>query len=251
MADQCYLRRRRTGCGMSLFRVASTFIVSVVITGVCAAQSAAGLVDQFNTTHVFWQQFDVARKIVELHDASVLTRLEGWLTNDDRHLRGNAAFVFASLGDPRGLDVITAMLSDASERHQGQGIGGGLWSLAGQIGADRYYAVHLLGELRDARAIPVLAGLLDDKRVNYKVAWALGEIGGSAAIRLLLQMVRDNNPDVRVTAINALGKLGATEALPILKTLLDDNERSHFDKLITVAEAARGAIAKLEAKSGG
>ncbi len=231
---------------MDLLRYAAPFAISLAIAGMCGAQSADALVDQFNTTHVFWQQFDVAQKIVERHDASVLPRLEGWLSNDDRHLRGNAAFVFARLGDSRGLDVITAMLSDVSARREGQGVGSGVWSFPAQISADRYYAVHLLGKLRDARAIPVLAGLLDDERVNYKVAWALGEIGGRAAVQLLLKMLRDNSSDVRVNAIDALASLGAVEALPVLKTLLSDDEQSHFGKLVSVAEAARAAVAKLE-----
>jgi hypothetical protein len=34
---------------------------------------------------------------------------------EDRHLRGNAAFIYAWLGDPRGFDVIAAILSDRSE----------------------------------------------------------------------------------------------------------------------------------------
>ncbi len=46
----------------------------------------------------------------------------------------------------------------------------------GQIRADRYYAVHLLGELGNNRAVDVLVPMLADAQVNYKVAWALGKI---------------------------------------------------------------------------
>src|SRR5262249_13555369 len=153
---------KQTACGMNLLRIAWSFVISFAIASMCNAQSADSLVDQFNTTTVFWQQFEVAKKIVELHDASVFPRLEGWLTNDGGDLRGNVAFVFDRLGDSRGLDVITAMLRDVSERGKGQGIGSGVWSNSAQMSADRYYSVHLLGELRDARAVPVLAGLLND-----------------------------------------------------------------------------------------
>jgi HEAT repeat protein len=79
-------------------------------------QSLFELVEQFKTTKVFWQQFEVAKRIVELHDLSVLPLLKPWLTDDDRHLRGNVAFVFASLGDESGFDVIAAMLGDKSDR---------------------------------------------------------------------------------------------------------------------------------------
>ncbi len=49
----------------------------------------------------------MAKKIVVLHDKSVLQPLESWLGNEDMHRRGNAAFIFASLGDDRGFQVIT------------------------------------------------------------------------------------------------------------------------------------------------
>jgi HEAT repeat protein len=89
---------------------------------------------------VFWQQFDVAKAIVATNDTSVIPKLLSWLTHEDRHLRGNAGFVFARFGDARGFDVIAAILRDHSERPEGQGIPGGRWSLQGQIRADRYYA---------------------------------------------------------------------------------------------------------------
>ena len=53
----------------------------------------------------------------------------------------------------------------------------GRYKVALQIAADRYYAAHLLGDLRDPLAIPVLVPLLKDKEVNSIVPWALGEIG--------------------------------------------------------------------------
>src|SRR5688572_26339158 len=34
------------------------------------------------------------------------------LTHDDRHLRGNVAFVLGRLGDPRGFETIAAILAD-------------------------------------------------------------------------------------------------------------------------------------------
>ena len=41
-------------------------------------------------------------------------------------------------------------------------------------------------------------------------------------------------------------KLDAKEALPKIRALLGDHERSHFDRLVPVADAAREAIIKLE-----
>jgi HEAT repeat protein len=54
---------------------------------------------------------------------------------------------------------------------------------------------------------------------------------------------------MRVLAIYALVELKATEALPSLRQLLGDNERSNFGKLESVDEAAQAAIAKLQSET--
>jgi HEAT repeat protein len=143
------------------------------------------LLRQFEGERVFWRQFEVARAIVAANDASVLPRLEPWLTHEDRHLRGNAAFIFAGLGDT-------------------------------------------------------------DPDVSDIVPWSLGQIGDRSAITPLIGSLSDPNPGMRVLAIHALVDLRATEALPRLRQLVDDNARSNFGKLESVAEAAQAAIAKLQ-----
>jgi hypothetical protein len=67
------------------------------------SESASALVQQFENTPAFWKQFQVAKKIVALRDKSVLQELEPELSNMDMHRRGNAAFIFAGLGDDRGF----------------------------------------------------------------------------------------------------------------------------------------------------
>ncbi len=213
--------------------------------------SAAELLDQFKNEKVFWKQIEVAKKIVALHDATVLPSLAGWLNHDDRHLRGNVAFVFAGLGDERGFSVITAMLEDRSDRPEGQGQvtapGDGRYHVTQQIRADRYYAAHLLGDLKDSRAVPILVPLLRDRDVKYVVPWSLSEIGDKSADGPLIEALSDDDPSIRVYVILALEKLGAREALPRLRALLDDQATSRLGTPVTVADTARAAIAKLEA----
>lgn len=209
--------------------------------------SVSELLRQFEGERVFWRQFEVAKAIVAANDVSVLPALESWLTHEDRHLRGNAAFIFARLGDARGFDVVVAILGDRSERREVQMISSvGLPSIPGQIREDRYYAAHLLGDLKDPRAIPILVPLLTDPDVNYIVPWSLGQIGDRSAIPPLIGSLSDPNPSMRVLAIKALVELKATDALPRLRQLLDDHARSNFDKLESVAEAAQAAISKLQ-----
>jgi HEAT repeat protein len=205
------------------------------------------LVDQFERAG-FVAQLELGTQIVSRQDTRVLGRLERGLRNEDRHARANVAFVFAALGDDRGYRTIADILTDYSERPegQGQGIPGGRWTSQRQIDADRYYAVHVLGHLKTARSTDLLLPLLTDPTVNYNAAWALGEIGDARAIRPLIGALTDRDALVRVSAIKALEKLRAKEALPHLRALLDDGALPRAGDQISVGETARRAIATLE-----
>jgi HEAT repeat protein len=86
---------------------------------------------------------------------------------------------------------------------------------------------------------------LKDQDVDYKVPWALGQIGGYGAISGLLEALEHESPAMRVYAIYALETLNAKEAVPRLIPLLDDHRRSNLGTPVEVAEAAKAAIAKL------
>lgn len=227
--------------------ISGAWLASFFFPSTLFAQTASDLVEQFKSTTVFWEQFDVARKIVALHDKSVLPQLEPWLRSEDMRSRGNAAFVFAKLGDERGFQVIKAILEDRSpERAVFETDSAGRPSPGQQIRVDRYHAAHLFGDLKDVRAVPILIPLLKDQDVNWIVPWSLGEIGDKSAIPPLIETLDDSSPDMRVLAIYALEELKAKEALPQIRVLLNDQERIHFDGLGSVADAAKAAIGTLE-----
>jgi len=209
-------------------------------------QSVDKLVKEFETTKEFWRQFEVAKKLVARGDKSALPALESWLNNEDRPERCVAAFVFAGLGNDRGLQVIIAVLNDMSDRPVTGAPPGN--SLREQIRADRHYAVYVLGELKDKRAVPLLIPLLRDEGISFEVAWALGEIGDDRAVSPLIEALHDKDPAVRLIAIHALEKLRASDALPHLHALLNEYEKIHYAAQVLVAEAAKAAIAALETK---
>ncbi len=208
---------------------------------------SGALVDQFRRESNFGRQLDVARAIVERQDTSIVPAMVAWLKHQDRHIRGNAAFVFAGLGDARGFPVLTDILTDRSDRPDGQGVptgsSNGRYQMALQIRADRYYAAHLLGELRDPRAVPILLPLLHDPEIGYKIPWALAQIGDQQAVGPLIDELRKDDPSTRVHVIDALETLHARAALPRLIELLSDHRTSRFGNQISVADAARRAIA--------
>lgn len=209
------------------------------------ALSSKELLDRFKAEPVFWRQFEIGRALASTGDRSVIAGIEPQLTQTDRHLRGNAAFVVGRLGDPRGFEVIAAILADRSTRGPGQGIPGGNWSEEAQIRADRYYAAHLFGDLKDPRAVDLLVPLLDDRDASSIVPWALGEIGDKRAIDPLLTQLEAVDATTRVLTISALERLSAREALPKLRELQSDVRRANFGMQLSVAEAARHAIAVL------
>jgi HEAT repeat protein len=206
------------------------------------------LLDRFKQKTVFWRQFEIGKALAVTGDRSAISELAPRLTLDDRHLRCNVAFVIGWLGDLRGFKTIAAILADRSLRGPGQGIPGGKWTEAAQIRTDRYYAAHLLGDLKDRRGVDLLVPLFGDSEVASIVAWSLGEIGDMRAIAPLIQELERNDPTARVLAISALERLSAREALPKLRELRRDNRRANFGEQVSVAEAAGHAIAVLSAQ---
>jgi len=174
------------------------------------------------------------------------------LKDDDRLVRGNAAFIFAALGDDRGFQIIFEILKDHSSRRPGQGVGMACNSLTGcvqqEIRQDRYYAAHLLGDLKQTRAVPILIPLLKEPDVQHIVPWSLAQIGDHDAVAPLIETLNDPNPDMRWLAIDALTILKAKEALPMIHALLTDDTRIHFDGLGLVSTKANEAIEKLSSE---
>lgn len=215
-----------------------------------ATATIEALVEQFKQEELFWRQFSIATIIAERNDARALPLLAEWLSHDDRHIRGNVAFIFARLGDARGFQTLTTILTDRSDRPQGQGIGlalgDGVYRVSRQVAADRYYAAHLLGDLRDSRAVPVLVKLLNDPEVNAIVPWALAQIGDKRAVPPLLNVLDQDDPTLRVLAIFSLEALRATEAVPRLVFLFEDHRRSKLGSQVSVSDAAKAAVAKLK-----
>jgi HEAT repeat protein len=243
---------------MVVGRVAWLFGIVTAIAAACATAtqpaepSTEELLERFTGEPVFWRQLEIAKALAAREDARVLIPLETMLSREDRHVRANVAFVFARLGDPRGLATIKGILADRSDRALGQGIPTApsnpaqpRWWLRRQVEADRYYAVHMLGELRDRRSIDVLVPLLGDPDVNYKVAWALGQIGDARAIAPLIAALDDPDALMRVSAVQALEALDATEALPKLRALQRDRALPKAGTQVPVGDTAAAAIRTL------
>lgn len=216
------------------------------------------LIETFQAESVFKQR-EIANEIAKVATLADLSSMEPWLSHKDRRVRGNAAYLVALLGDQRGLATIEGILADSSPDRHVEWQGGSVFlftdnaqdamekvlrspaALRAQIVTDRYYAVHLLGRLRDRRAVEVLIPLLDDNDINYNVAWALGEIGDARAVPGLIAALSNSDALVRVSAIGALEQLRADQALPNLVALFGDAALPSAGDQVPVGVTARKA----------
>jgi HEAT repeat protein len=117
----------------------------------------------------------------------------------------------------------------------------------------RHLACELLGDIRDAKAVPVLLEALGDKdefgtSVASVAARALGRIGDRAVIPQLVKALESPDRDLRYEAARALGILRADEAKAALRKLLkDQGETSHHRLIRCAAAEAAGRLRDGEA----
>ncbi len=101
-------------------------------------------------------------------------------------------------------------------------------------------AVAALGRLRDKKGVDVVLEALDYNYISgdderETAARALGQMGGEKAITGLLKLLQDDDDDVRIAAIEALGEDGA-EAVA---ALLEASKPEMREKLVALKALAR------------
>ncbi len=102
----------------------------------------------------------------------------------------------------------------------------------------RQKAAKALGLIKDARAVDPLIRALQDPVLRHAAATALVEFRAVATVRLI-EVMRDENPEIRAHAAAALGHLMDGQALPALLLATCDPEPS-------VREQAARALGRLE-----
>ncbi|WP_291300742.1 HEAT repeat domain-containing protein [Desulfosporosinus sp. BICA1-9] len=85
----------------------------------------------------------------------------------------------------------------------------------------------------------------NDSLIRARSCEALGRIGNKGAVFSLIQLLRDPVVGVREMAAQALGELGAIVAAKELLRVAED-----YGESINVRERARGAVRKIESRSG-
>lgn len=103
--------------------------------------------------------------------------------------------------------------------------------------------IQALGSIGDSRSIPLLLEYLGHRRPDTRVAsiWALEDFEEPRVTRALENALRDSDSQVRSTAALALGKRGAADSVPILFLAFD---RGVTDSAISIGQLGAPKDAK-------
>jgi cyclophilin family peptidyl-prolyl cis-trans isomerase/HEAT repeat protein len=106
----------------------------------------------------------------------------------------------------------------------------------------RARAVAAIGRLQDGRCLDNVIKMLDDASdyVRIEAAFALGQIGQSAAEKPLIDVIHSNELiEVKVRAVEALGKVGAERSIPVRSNLLkNDNSALRAEAALSAGRMA-------------
>ena len=122
------------------------------------------------------------------------------LDHEDPDLRIQAVLLLERFASPKTASAVLKLLSDPD------------WWV-------RIMACDTLGRLKDPRTLPYLERLLDDPDCKWAAIDAIGTIGGEAALGALVKLLNDPQNEVRLVAMNALGKVEDPRVDPYIEQL--------------------------------
>jgi serine/threonine-protein kinase len=155
---------------------------------------------------------DARRAAVEvlngIADVSMLKYLLAALEDQDWWVRSRASDALAKIGGPKVMDAVLQLVGDPDENI-------------------RRAAIEILNQTKDERAVQHLMTATSDQDwwVRERAADALAEIGNPEAAPALVKML-SGDPRSVPAAVRALGRLGATRWLPVLLPLLNNPDKA-------------------------
>lgn len=174
--------------------------------------------------------YKVERAIQKL-EMPVVQPLVDLLGDSDFQLRRNAAWLLRKYGDTSALMALMNAVFDSDVRV-------------------RQYATIALGALKDPEATEALLLALHDNSmaVRLNAIRALGLVGDPTAISYLIPILENETEDheLQAAAAQALGRLQAVEAIPMLYNALDNRHKSiHVEASMALARIGEPALEKL------
>jgi HEAT repeat protein len=190
------------------------------------------LIEKLNDNYDTQIRIEAIRKLGKIKNKRAVMPLINTLNDEDINVRNESAKALIKIGKRAVIPLINTL------RNENQYI--------------RMVAAWVLGQIKDKRAVIPLIDALKTKNSNEQriIAWALGELGidkiginekvlcllilgrekeiipyGSEAVRPLIDALNNEEPNVRLLAAWALGKLNDERAvLPLIFTLEDETD---------------------------
>ncbi len=143
-------------------------------------------------------------------------RMVNLLTDEDPIVRESAVKIAGYFGYSECIDLIFERCGDEAENV-------------------RYAAIQCLPYLDDRRVLPIIADTLkkDTPKVRGAAAYALGMIDDREAFKYLKDALKDNDPWVRYFAVKAAGESAYPEALELLLDMVD-NDRAEQVRIAAI-----------------
>ncbi len=117
----------------------------------------------------------------------------------------------------------------------------------------RVSAVFAMGRSCDSRWADIVLEEIEspDPEMRYEAARAAGQLELKAAVPKLAQLVLDDDREVLLAAVGALGEIGGKKAMRVLEHLLERAEELEDEDLILAVEDAIGNAALMSGDLGG
>jgi hypothetical protein len=156
-------------------------------------------------------------KAPEKPDGTLAEALAGWLENGDPFVRQLAVETLANWATPAEIPALLKVL-------EGNGF-------------DARAAGRLLGDLREKRAVPILAAKLSDTSWRFEAGSALRAIG-SPAENAVLKLLKDKDWGVRLEVCRVLQQIGTTDSLKALDAVAAADENPLVQQTAILAAQA-------------
>ena len=122
------------------------------------------------------------------------------LDHEDPDLRIQAVLLLERFASPKTNAAVLRLLGDSD------------WWV-------RIMACDTLGRLKDPRTLPHLERMLTDQDCKWAAIDSIGSIGADDAIGILVRLLNDSQTEVRLVAMNALGKIPDPRVDPYIEQL--------------------------------
>ena len=232
----------------AILKISFTFFALIIIqlsllSGVQTASAASeepkieALIQNLNASNVSVKA-DSVKALAEIGEPAVEPLIQA-LGAEDPDIRENAAVTLGKIKDERAVQPLIKLLTDEEwEVEKGAtdaliGIGKPAVEPLIEILLDKNEDVYLqmkvvavLAGIKDERAIqPMIQALKEKPELQADLGYHLG-LMGDPAVEPLVQALGDEDPNVRVRAAEALGRIGDERAVGPLTTALNDEDET-------------------------